>query len=188
MDSSSVAIPKVWRSELSLLVTFFLLCILSVVLSSYIEGSVIPGRLFGLGSSVVILKFPLFWLLPLSAWILMIFRMYDVRYRADSRGLEAISGILSLKQRITRVRYEDIRSIETEQTIIERMLDVGDVEVGTAATSGIEMTLFGVGAPCEVRDMIQIERDRREQLDQRAMIQQKEPEPLRPAIGGESQV
>ena len=58
------------------------------------------------------------------------------------------------------MRFDDIRSAETDQTILERLLNVGDVEVGTAATSEIEIVFAGVAAPQEVQDMIQRERDR----------------------------
>jgi len=163
----SIPIPKVWRSEIGGVV-FFIVCIIgAAALSRYLPGTVIVGELVPLGLSVVYLKFPLFWLAPLSCWIHLLFKMYNVRYSADTRGVEAVVGILSLNQRIIRVRYEDVRSIETDQTVIERMLDVGDVEIGTAGTAGVELTLAGVGAPKEVQDMVQAERDKRQRLGQR---------------------
>ena len=88
-------------------------------------------------------------------------RIYDVLYTVDAKGIQARVGILSLHQRVIRVRYEDIRTVETEQTLLERFLDVGDVEIATAATGSVEIVLNGVAAPHEIRKMVQAERDRR---------------------------
>ena len=168
MEPGAVVIPKVWRSELGALVVFFILCIASVVVSQQFPQTVIRGELFRLGGFRVNLSLPAMWLMPASALIYMVLRIYNVRYLADSRGLEAIYGIFSLNQKIARIRYEDIRSVETEQTIVGRMLDVGDVEIGTAATAGVEVVLGGIGAPREVQEMIQAERDKRQRAQQRA--------------------
>jgi len=170
-NEGSIPIPKVWRSEIGGVVFFLLSVVVGGGLSAYLPGSVIVGEILPLGLSVVYLKLPLFWLIPLTSLIHLLFKMYNVRYQADTRGVEAIVGILSLNQRIIRVRYEDVRSIETDQTVIERLLDVGDVEIGTAGTAGVELTLAGVGAPKEVQDMIQAERDKRQRLGQRSGAQ-----------------
>ncbi len=163
----SISIPKVWRSEVGGLAIYLVLSGLAIVLSERFPGSIIRGNVIAFELTALELRLPVFWLLPLTACFVLIFRMYNVRYVADSRGIESVSGVLSLKQRITRVRYEDIRSIETDQTVLERMLDIGTVEVGTAATSGIELVLVGVSAPKEIRDMFQAERDKRDRIAQR---------------------
>lgn len=167
VDEGRIAIPKVWRSELGGLALFGGACVAAIGLSQMFPGSIIVGELFSLSLSTIVLKLPLFAILPAGIWFHLVFKLYNVRYSADARGLEAILGILSLNQRIVRVRYEDIRSIETDQTLVERFLDVGDVEVGTAATAGIELTLQGVSAPKEVQEMLQAERDKRQRLSQR---------------------
>jgi len=163
----SISIPKVWRSEIAGLMVFLVLCAVSIALSERFPGSVLRGDLVSFELSTLELRLPVFWLMPLTACLVLLFRIYNVRYTADSRGIESVSGILSLKQRITRVRYEDIRSIETDQTVLERMLDIGSVEVGTAATAAIELSLLGVSAPKEIRDMFQAERDKRDRLAER---------------------
>lgn len=170
-SEGAISIPKVWRSEIGGVVVFGLAVVLSAGLSKTFPGTIIVGEILPLGLSTVYLKLPLFWLIPLTCWIHLFFKMYNVRYSADTRGVEAVVGILSLNQRIIRVRYEDVRSIETDQTVVERMLDVGDVEIGTAGTAGVELTLAGVGAPKEVQDMIQAERDKRQRLGQRSVAQ-----------------
>lgn len=164
MTHDGVLVPKSWRSEIHALFAFFVLGIVSTLLSRYYPGSVINGELFTLFGITVHVALPLFWLVPMFSLLFTITRIYDVRYIIDSRGLESKVGILGLNQRITRVRFEDIRSIEIEQTVMDRILDIGDVEIGTAAVEGIEMVLCGIAAPREVQDMIQSERDKRDRL------------------------
>ena len=159
-DKSRIVIPKVWRSELKILVAFMVFGGLSVFLTRMYPNSVINGVLLKAGNTSIVFSLPLFWLIPCVPLLIGITRIYDVRYIIDSRGLEARIGILRLNQRIIRVRYNDIRSAETEQTILERVLNVGDVEVGTAATSDIEIIFAGVSAPQELQNIIQRERDR----------------------------
>jgi uncharacterized membrane protein YdbT with pleckstrin-like domain len=166
-NEGSIPIPRVWRSEIGGLVFLAVAALVAIGLTKQFPGSILVGELFSLGFSVVYLKLPLFFLIPAICWINLLFRIYNVRYSADTRGIQAVVGILSLNQRIIRVRYEDVRSIETDQTVIERLLDVGDVEIGTAGTAGVELTLAGIGAPKEVQEMIQAERDKRQRLGQR---------------------
>lgn len=159
-SDSRLVIPKVWRSELKSLIAFAIFSGVSLFLTQRYPQSVITGSLFNLGSMHVSLTLPLFSLLPLIPLMIGILHIYNVRYVIDSKGLEARVGILGLNQRITRVRYTDIRSAESDQTILERILNVGDVEVGTAATSEIEIIFQGVSAPQELQTVIQRERDR----------------------------
>ncbi|MCB0310706.1 MAG: PH domain-containing protein [Bdellovibrionales bacterium] len=160
-DGSLVLIPKVWRSELARIGLVLLFCILSPLLSSWIPASVVSGRLFSIGSYTFNATLPLFWFLPFGALLDAVFQIYNVRYVIDSRSIEVRTGVLSLKQIITRVRYVDIRSIESDQTLVQRALDIGDLQIGTAATAGVEIVMRGIDAPNEVREVIQRERDRR---------------------------
>jgi len=162
MSNGVIVIRKVWRSEAVALLGFVLLSVAAVALSRMFPALVVRGELLQLGSTKIRLALPILWLVP-AGWLSMImFRIYNVRYIADARGLEVYIGLLSLAQQITRVRYEDVRSIESDQTLIERLFDVGTVQIGTAASTGVEMVLEGVSAPKSVQEFIQAERDRRQ--------------------------
>lgn len=167
MSAKGVVIPKVWRSELGRLGVFALLCIASIVLSRYFPGSIIHGRLLTIGHTRVNLGLPLFWLFPLFALLELIFRIYNVRFEVNTRFIEARTGRLSFHQRLVRIRYEDIRGVETDQSLFERFLDIGTVSVGSAATDGMEVQMSGICAPLEVQEMIQSERDKRIRLQKR---------------------
>jgi len=94
----------------------------------------------------------------------LIWPIYDGYFKIDNRGVELKTGVLSINQKIVRVRYEDIRSIEVAQSILDRVLDVGTIGVASAATEGIEIAYNGVAAPREIQDLMQSERDRRLRL------------------------
>lgn len=168
MSDKQIVIPKVWQSEVPRLIIFFIACALSIFLSRLFPHSVIRGELFSFGERTVILDLPLYWLVPASLFIELLFRIYNVRYAIDPRFIEARVGILSLNQNIVRVRFEDIRGVETDQTLLGRALDFGDVQIGTAATAEMEVILRGIGAPREVREMIEHERDVRIALARKA--------------------
>lgn len=87
-----------------------------------------------------------------------IFRIYNVRYQVDENGIETRDGVLSFQQTITRVRYEDIRSMEKRQSVLDRLLNIGNIEVGTAGTSTLEIRIEGVASPDTVISFIEEER------------------------------
>ena len=159
MIEGKVVVTKSWRSELWGLVVYVVLLVASPVLSDVVPESVIRGPLFSVGSRTIYLSLPLFWLVPMSALLYLIARMYDVWYVIDRQGIEAWTGILSLRQSITRLRHEDVRSIETDQTVMERLLDVGEVRVATAATDSVEVVFQGVASPKALQAWLQAERD-----------------------------
>jgi uncharacterized membrane protein YdbT with pleckstrin-like domain len=166
-EDGRLIIPKVWRSEYPLVITYGLTGIGSVIGSNYFPRTIIHGTLIKLGGFEASLDFPVLWLIPFFVLCTLLFRIYNVRYVLDSRGIDAYDWVLG-PQRVTSIRYEDIRSIESEQSIVGRLLDFGDLEIGTAAQSSIEVVFYGIGSPQEVLQLIQRERDRRHELQNTA--------------------
>lgn len=169
MSKEYVIIPKVWRSEIKAITLFVILSLLSIYLSNKFPASVIRGPIFEFENYGVYLWLPLWWLIPAVVLILTIIRIYNVRYKVDQRGIEMRLGILSFHQRINRLRFEDIRNIEIEQTIVQRVLNTGRVEVSTAATGTIEIIMEGIAAPNEVRSMLEREREVRQKNHNRKL-------------------
>lgn len=161
MIKSSVEIPKVWRSELGNIAVFLFLGIVSVIATKKYPQMIIKGDLFRIGDTYFFLYLPLLWLLPMLYLLYTIYRIYNVKYYVDYRGVESWVGRLSVKQTTNRVRYEDIRAIDIYQTIVDRMLDIGTLEIGTAAFSSAEISMEGISAPHEIKQMLEKERDGR---------------------------
>jgi uncharacterized membrane protein YdbT with pleckstrin-like domain len=171
-------IPKVWRSEIARIVSFLGLCIGSVVFYYLYPSTVINGKLFSAFGHTVYLQLPLAWLAPAAALLEALARIYNVSYRLDQRGVEAHIGVVSVCQSIIRIRFEDIRSIESRQSLIGRMLDFGSVELGTASSGDVEVVLEGVDNPREVREYLQTERDTRLKALRKRVQQARHPEAL----------
>lgn len=166
-DGNAIVVHKVWRSEIVRITLLLVLCVAAVVLSHYFPSSVIRGELITLGDTRFELDLPLFALMPVVALMDLIARIYDVKYLLDGEGIEARDGIISLSQKIIRLRYEDVRMVEFDQSLLERFLDIGDLQVGTAASANVEVIMKGIAAPREVQRLIQNERDRRRLPDER---------------------
>lgn len=163
-SAGEVVIPKVWRSEIVLVAMYFITSIASIIVSNYFPATVISGSIISFGQWRVVLDLPLFCLIPLSVLMLAAFRIYNVKYVLTSRGIDSYDWVLG-PQRVMSIRYEDIRSLETSQSLIGRMLDVGDVMIGTSAQSTIEVIFTGIASPGEVLQIVQRERDRRHQSE-----------------------
>ncbi|RMD88144.1 MAG: PH domain-containing protein [Candidatus Dadabacteria bacterium] len=161
MIDGKITIRRAWRSQIPKLVIYFALCVASIILSRKFPGTIIHGKLFSIGSITIWLRFPLFTLLPLWGLLNVIYPIYDALFTIDGNGVEMRKGILSLRQNIIRVRYEDIRVIEVQQTLLERILNIGAVEVGSAATGKIEIVFDRISSPHELQRAIQAEKDAR---------------------------
>ncbi len=166
-SGEQIIIRKTWRSEFIGVGLFVFLSIVAVFLSRSFPWSVIEGELISLFGYSVYLKLPLFWFIPALTIATSLYRIYDVRYIIDARGIESERGIISLHRRTTRLWFEDVRSVQTSQGIVDRALDIGNVDIGTAATGTVEISMKGIGAPHEVQEMVQRERDERQRAERR---------------------
>jgi len=164
MASGSVVIPRAWRSEISTAVAFILLCPVAYALTVYLPFTVITGPLIEIQGMVINLSLPLAIFIPAGVLFQGLYRIYNVRYLIDPRGLEARHGILSPNQMIVRIRFEDIRAMDVQQSVIDRLLDIGKMNISTAASSDVEIVMTGIGAPYYFRQVIQFERDKRQGL------------------------
>jgi hypothetical protein len=90
-----------------------------------------------------------------AVFLLEIFRRrHDDLYTFAENRIMHRAGRLSLNYRVPSVQYTDIRSIRVVQSIWGRMLGYGNVELGTAAQEGVELTLEGVLAPQDIADLL----------------------------------
>ena len=165
MRQEAIIIPKVWRSELRLLLIFIIFSALSIYLSRILPWTVIKGELFRIGDQRIFLHLPLLWFLPAGALGKAMWKLFNVRYLIDGAGIEYRTGILSFKQSVVRIRYIDIRSAEIVQSLTDRFLAVGTVCIATAAKEGIEVIFEGIAVPGEVQEVILAERDKRQKLE-----------------------
>ncbi len=128
------------------------LTIISVILILVGIGLIMPFWLLfdaKFTHSFIILTFAgvglvlLFWL-----WLEAKFTKLTV----TNKRIKIKSGILSRKT--TEVRHSDVRNIQVVQGILERLLGVGAIQVGSAAHAGMEISLGAMVSPDRIADLI----------------------------------
>ena len=92
----------------------------------------------------------LFGLLPIG-YAFVIRQSTLLTIRNDELTLE--TGLLSRNS--TEVKIRDIKTIDVQQSLVNRMLDIGRIRVATAGTEGWEINIEGIEAPNDIRNMIQ---------------------------------
>ena len=101
-------------------------------------------------------------LLPASGigLLLIIYAILDRNtrvYTHTTRKVMAKVGIISRKTHEISIR--DVRTINMNQGILERIFGLGSVQIGSAGTGGVEVEFKGVTNPLEVRDAIRKTKD-----------------------------
>lgn len=82
----------------------------------------------------------------------MLYGYYANRYKIGDFVVESHFGIIARKT--ARVEYSAIREVEVKQGVIDRLLNVGRLEISTAATEGAEVLFAGVIDPMAIQDEI----------------------------------
>jgi membrane protein YdbS with pleckstrin-like domain len=157
-----IVIPRVWRAEWGTLVALIIASLVAFLVSETALRGTLREILLSKGLATITEFLWLVWCIPIGLFLRGAYRIYNVRYSVDARAIEMRRGILSFQQSITRIRFEDIRSIEARQTVFEQMLGIGNIAIGTAASSGLEIGFSGIANPREVQQVIQQERELRE--------------------------
>lgn len=83
----------------------------------------------------------------------VIYRRYSWAYKIDSETIESREGLIARKVR--SIRVQDLRNINVNQSLWQRVVGVGDVEFSSAGGSGIEVVFRGVDRPLEVKQTAQ---------------------------------
>jgi len=121
-----------------LIVTF----VVTLALTAGLTAALLDDGLLGGAISVR-------WLAVVPAAILLeIFRrLYDDLYIFREERVLHHDGKLSLTYVVPAIRYSDIRAITVYQNVWGRLLDYGDIAVGTAAQDGAEISFIGIRDP-----------------------------------------
>jgi len=83
----------------------------------------------------------------------ILYRHYVWRFRMDADNVESQEGLIARKVRSIRLR--DLRNINVNQTLAQRLFGIGNVEFSSSAGSGVEVVFFGVSRPMRVKALAQ---------------------------------
>ncbi len=83
----------------------------------------------------------------------VIYRRYSWAYTINGETIESREGLIARK--VKSIRIQDLRNINVNQSLWQRIVGVGDVEFSSAGGSGIEVTFRGVSDPLQVKSQAQ---------------------------------
>ncbi|HEX7298121.1 MAG TPA: PH domain-containing protein [Solirubrobacteraceae bacterium] len=129
----------VWRSTLGFYVKGFLGALVIAIVV------VLAGASAALAVAV--------WLVLFALVVLVGFvRRLATRYTITNQRLRIQRGILS--RSVQQTRIERVQNVNTRQSVVERVLQVGTVDFDTAGTDDSDFTFVGVGSPHSVVEAV----------------------------------
>jgi uncharacterized membrane protein YdbT with pleckstrin-like domain len=84
--------------------------------------------------------------------LLIAYRHLAWRYLVDEHNIESYHGVLA--RRVQSIRIADLRNVNIRQSVMQRLLDVGDVEFSSAGGDDVEVIFFGVAEPMRVKELV----------------------------------
>lgn len=83
----------------------------------------------------------------------ILYQRYLWRFTINADNIESCRGLFGRKVR--SIRLQDLRNINVNQTLMQRILGVGDVEFSSSAGSDVEVVFFGVSDPMGTKALAQ---------------------------------
>ncbi|MBA3563053.1 MAG: PH domain-containing protein [Gammaproteobacteria bacterium] len=147
-----------WRNSLLRIATALFLIVFGIVLFYTALADADPPVRFAVAGLGVLIA--LFLLAP------GIYEHFAWRYVIADRSIECHHGILS--RDVNAIRLRDLRNVNVRQSLLQRLLGVGDVEFSSAGGSGIEVAFRGVVDPLGLKRKVQVVQEEQDALRPRA--------------------
>lgn len=121
---------------------------------NYWAGFVIAVFLLlaALGGTVAEIGGGLFFALALVVLGFVALKRYSWKFSIDGNRVSRHYGIISRNQQ--SVRIKDLRSVELDQSLFQRLLGIGNLSFYSAGSAGAEVKFHGIKQPAEWRDKI----------------------------------
>jgi uncharacterized membrane protein YdbT with pleckstrin-like domain len=113
---------------------------------------------FILIAAAMALNFWIFLLVCLIFLVVLYFSYSRVTLIITEERITLKEGLAS--RATNDVYHSNVSNIRITQSLIERLLDVGTIEIASSATSGYEMTVSGVPDPKKVKTIIEEQKGR----------------------------
>jgi uncharacterized membrane protein YdbT with pleckstrin-like domain len=91
-----------------------------------------------------------------ASTVLSLYRHYEWRFKVEDGAITSAKGIIARQTR--SINVNDVRNVNVSQSVIQRLLGIGDVEFSSSGGSGIEVVFLGVSSPDSIADAVQEER------------------------------
>jgi uncharacterized membrane protein YdbT with pleckstrin-like domain len=123
-----------WRSALGFHVVGFAAAVAAGVLAGVVAGTTV-------GVLVVVAVLAL-------VLLIAVVRQLATHYVVTDQRLRIRRGILA--KRVQQTRIERVQNVNTEQSLLQRMLRIGTVDFDTAGTDDSDFTFSGIADPAAV--------------------------------------
>jgi uncharacterized membrane protein YdbT with pleckstrin-like domain len=133
-----------WRHQWFAVTVAALLALGSMYLAVFLALTARNEYSIGLGFTLA-----LFALLAL----VIVYRKYCWRFIITDDIIESHYGIIARNVRSIRVR--DLRNVNARQSLMQRILGIGDIEFSSAGGSDIEVSFYGIRDPLGVKRQVQ---------------------------------
>jgi hypothetical protein len=152
-SDATLAFHRSLRSVFPHLVLLVFFIILSVWLTERYAFLSSHSPIFGYS-----FRLPL--LIPISLGLaaVLVHYIFDRRYEIGVDYVRSQAGLLSFKKSDMRIMMTDIRGIEIRRGVYGRLVNFGDIEIGSAMHGGAEIFMYGVDDPSFFRDVIVLRR------------------------------
>lgn len=83
----------------------------------------------------------------------ILYRRYAWHYSVDRENIESRYGIIA--RQVHSIRIQDLRNVNVKQSILQRLIGIGDVEFSSAGGEGIEVVFNAITSPMELKEQVQ---------------------------------
>lgn len=146
IPADRIEIPRGWRSVIPRCLLFVVLSLFSLLLSQVFPFLTLHTTVeflsyrYSLSVPVPVL---ILGVLPLRALMLL----YDSRQWVDSTGVHAVIGLASVKKEIFHIKFKDIAGVEVQQSLLDRLIGIGKISIGTPMSGVNEFVITGIDSP-----------------------------------------
>lgn len=119
----------------------------SLAVAGALAVAVLPLYVYGLGRWAAVAP-----LLAAALAAAVAVRSRVQAYRLSSQRLRSSKGLLAVE--CSEVELGDIRNLKLRQSLAQRLLGVGDIEIESSGGPGVEIRLESIARPADVMELI----------------------------------
>jgi Bacterial PH domain len=150
-DGDNYIVMQSWRNQIGTLMAFLAVACAAIFLTEeFPKFTTMPTQIGGIEFS-----FPILSLIPVLVLIRGVFVVQNERFVITPEYIIHVTGRLAWRGRSSRLAYGNVQEIEIEETILQRILGVGDLKlIPMAGAESSSIKLHGVMNPRAVKDLI----------------------------------
>lgn len=151
VDGENLVFTQSWFNQIPLLIAIALVTAIVI----YITVSLPYYAFLPIKFQQAIIQIPVLLLLPIILLLKVFYIIHNERFVLTPEYMIHITGRLNWKERTVRLEYTRIQEIEIDQTLLQKLFNLGDVVIlPVAGSSTTNIHMHGTSSPREVKDAI----------------------------------